>query len=433
MDTNTDIIKFPKKVSKALLVTVLCTSQMFTTMNFTILGSFYPVVAVNIGLTKTEVGIVFAVFHLMNICVGPFLGIMISRIGLRRLFLMSLIVSSAATFSFAFTILANSSRYFLWFSIIIRLIQGASEITMQCCCYTFVATSFDDNVSKIVGLVAISNGLGYTLGPFVGGFLYQYGGYMVTFITPSVITLLLLLIAVIITKAKESENTPHSKKVHISKMLRIPYTHISCSAVLMCAATNSLYDVGIPLYASKQFESTSSQIGLLFGALSFTFLVTGPIFGHLTDKTRLALEFVIVSIFIFILSSLLVGPANFLSLPRSFWITACGMAFAGIASAGIYVPTMELCLIGIREHGVEESLAVTAQVSSLLMTCNAAGAFFSPILSGYLMESYDFTQVATMFAVANLIVMILIILCKLLLKCRCETKDEAAAVLIHQR
>ncbi|CAM1327259.1 Uncharacterised protein g9451 [Pycnogonum litorale] len=173
MDSNTDIIKFPKKLSKALLVTVLCTSQMFTTMNFTILGSFYPVVAVNIGLTKTEVGIVFAVFHLMNICVGPFLGIMMSRIGMRRLFLMSLIVSSAATFSFAFTILANSSRYFLWFSIIIRLLQGASEITMQCCCYTFAATSFDDNVSKIVGLVAISNGLGYAVGPFVGGFIYQ--------------------------------------------------------------------------------------------------------------------------------------------------------------------------------------------------------------------------------------------------------------------
>ncbi|CAM1154066.1 Uncharacterised protein g11048 [Pycnogonum litorale] len=199
----------------------------------------------------------------------------------------------------------------------------------------------------------------------------------------------------------------------------------------MCAATNTLYDVGIPLYASEQFESTSSQIGLLFGALSFTFLVSSPIFGHLTDKTRMALEFVIVSIFLLILSSLLVGPANFLSLPRSIWITSSGMAFAGIACAGIYVPTMELCLIGIREHGIEESLAVTGQVSSLLMTSNAAGALFSPILSGYLMESYDFTQVATMFAIAKLIVLILIILWKILLKFRSPTQDEADAVLTH--
>ncbi|CAM1313242.1 Uncharacterised protein g6202 [Pycnogonum litorale] len=430
MDINIAKGKFSSKASKIMLMTVLCTGLIFCTMTFTVIAPFYPIVALEYGLTQAEVGLVFSVFHLANIIIGPFIGLLISKIGLRFLFLSCLFICSVATFCFAFTIKMNTVGQFYWFAVTIRIFQGVSAIGLQISSLTVATNTFPDDVSKFVGLLEIANGIGYAIAPFLGGLLYEVGGYMVPFIALSTANFLTFFISVMFTKTSEVErNDVHdiTQKRPTAEILTTTNVWISCLILFLYTASYTFFDIGLSQFVNSEFHKGSFETGIMFAVNSLTYAISGTMIGYIGDKTKKLFEILLFGIFLHIFSLLFLGPAYFLHLKTSIWASTFAIGLAGFAYAAMYIPTMDFILCGIREKGIHENVAVTGFISCLLMTSCAFGGFVSPLIGGQLLEMYDFREVCTIYALVNGIVVILLVFYFVFVKCKRVKRNDVAA------
>ena len=80
-------------------------------------------------------------------------------------------------------------------------------------CYTFVAQIFPDNIGSVLGILEIFVGLGLSVGPAIGGLLYDLGGYGLPFFFLGVVMLLTIpLNAYLLPSSELSEDPSNSSQ-----------------------------------------------------------------------------------------------------------------------------------------------------------------------------------------------------------------------------
>eukprot|EP01046_Picozoa_sp_COSAG06_P032877 COSAG06_NODE_3316_length_5512_cov_47.523924_3_plen_83_part_00 len=57
-----------------------------------------------------------------------------------------------------------------------------------------VTRRWPDDTGKVMGAAELAGGLSYALGPPTGGFLYQYGGFLMPFVIQGFLPLLFVVI-----------------------------------------------------------------------------------------------------------------------------------------------------------------------------------------------------------------------------------------------
>lgn len=137
-------------------------------VGFGIIIPLNPYLADKFGATPLDVGLLMGIYSLMQFLCAPFWGQLSDRIGRRPVILWSLLGAAAAHTAFGF---ATNFTGLIFARGLAGLFGGNISTAMA---YMADITSEKDR-SKGMGLVGAAFGLGFTLGPFIGGVFADIG------------------------------------------------------------------------------------------------------------------------------------------------------------------------------------------------------------------------------------------------------------------
>ena len=127
-----------------------------------------PYLAREFGATPTQVGLLMAIFSLMQFLFSPFWGSLSDRFGRRPIILISLVGTAVSHAAFGF-----SSE--LWQLFAARCFAGMFGGNISAAMAYMADITPKDKRSQSMGLIGAAFGLGFILGPLIGGLCAEVG------------------------------------------------------------------------------------------------------------------------------------------------------------------------------------------------------------------------------------------------------------------
>lgn len=314
-------------------------------------------------------GILLATMSVAQFFSGPILGGLSDQKGRRGLLLISLVLGVVGYGFCALGVWMRSIVVLIAARFVVGLAAGNGSIVNA----TVADVSTHANKAKHFGLVSMACGVGFTVGPFLGGKLSEYG-FEVPFIVAGCAILLNFVLVLLLFQEthlvrRNVKIKPHEGLYNLVKAFKTPGLRAIFFAVLFYCFGWSFFYEFIPVTWIADFAFDSGQIGYFYAygagiyALSSGLLIR-PIVGRFRQEP--VFFYTLVTLGIVILLALESG--------NSFWIW-------------IYLPIVNfLCalLFPTSSTIVSDASPSDAQGESLgiLQSVQAAAFAFSPLAAG---------------------------------------------------
>ena len=279
------------------------------------------------------------------------------------------------------------------FSRILDGITGGTDSTAQ----AYIADiSAPENRAKNFGLIGAAFGLGFILGPALGGFLAEISLTLPVFFTALLALFNAILGYVTLPESLTNENQQFFALKDLNPFAQIGNLLINKRLkVLLC--TNFIFTLAFTgftsifvLFLSRQFEWNPSQAGVIFIFVGVTStLVQGfllrsmlPIFGEV--KLTLAGLFSIIISFITIT---LIEPNSNLIYPLMY----LSMSFFSLGSS-LFVPSIK----GLISNQVSEK--EQGKTIGATQSCKSLATIVGPVLAGF---TFDYFGIISPFYTAS--------------------------------
>lgn len=165
-------------------------------ISFSLLLPVLPYYATTLGATATEVGMLTGLYALCQFVGAPLIGRLSDSVGRKPMFLVDI------TGNFiGFLVLASASS--LWMLFLARFIAGcvAANIPVAQAYISDVTTK--DQRSAALGLIGAAFGLGFTIGPAVGGILSKNGYVLPALVSAGLCAANFALIALFLPESRK--------------------------------------------------------------------------------------------------------------------------------------------------------------------------------------------------------------------------------------
>ncbi|MBL8630776.1 MAG: MFS transporter [Rhodospirillaceae bacterium] len=238
-------------------------------MGTSLLAPLIPFYAARLGLTPEYITVIIGFYALCQFVAAPMWGQISDRYGRKPV----LLITSAGS-CFAFLLLAYADS--VWVLILSRAIGGicAGNLATAYAYVTDVTTP--ENRASGMGKVGAAFGLGFVLGPALGGFLAGGENLMnVNFLAPalgaaSIAALAFLCALFFLTESRKIAADQPKRKTSLNPLGRfdvVAGNHglllvLILSFILLLAS--SVREATIALWAHDQFALSSKQLGFLF-------------------------------------------------------------------------------------------------------------------------------------------------------------------------
>lgn len=260
--------------SRALLVVAL--TIFVDAFIFGIIVPVLPIYSEGLGFSSFQLGVLFSVYSVALLLLSIPIGIISDRYGKKRVMVAGMSGLAITTICFAF------STTFITL-LTTRLLQGVAAAVTWVVGPALVADMYPPRErGGKMGLAMAGNNFGFLVGPAVGGFLYDWGGYRAPFFTAAVIVVLVLVAIVLIIKEPARGDLP--EKTNLPMLLRNQTLLVSGGVILVASIGFGFIDPLLPGYLHGKFAATPLIIGIMFGAISATSIIAQPLFGALSDK-----------------------------------------------------------------------------------------------------------------------------------------------------
>ncbi len=210
-------------------------------LGFGIVLPLLPLYAKDFGVSGAQIGILLASFSAMQFLFAPVWGRLSDRYGRRPLLMLGLAGSVASYTLFAF---ATSYSMLLW-SRVAAGVFGATIGTAQA--YIADVTGHADR-GKQMALIGAAFGVGFTIGPAIGGLSHAYLGAMAPGLIAAGFSLLALLMAWKKLPEPERHVEGEERKLFDSKALRHAFATKTLPLILLLSA--------IATFCFANFEGT---------------------------------------------------------------------------------------------------------------------------------------------------------------------------------
>ncbi len=337
---------------------VIFLTVLIDLIGFGIVIPLLPFYALSFGATSWQIGFLVSSFSLMQFIFNPVWGRISDKIGRRPVILISVFGSFLSYLIFA---LANSLSV-LFVSRMLAGLMGANIATAQA--YIADITPPEER-AKGMGIVGAGFGIGFVVGPFIGGILSKFG-YTVPILFASGLSFLNFILAYKFLPESRKHRKVEARKLSygssIRKILSDRLLLFFYFAFFVITFGISLNYVVFPLFTKDMFKFDASHNGLLFGYIGMMGVFTqGYLIGKITRRVR---EEVVLIAGTFIMALGLTGII-FSSIFLKFLISVTFFTFG----SGITTPTV-LSLISRRANpdiqgvtlGFGQSLSSLARV-----------------------------------------------------------------------
>jgi len=392
---------------KMLALVCINASNMACHSVYSVLASFFPQAAHAKGLTAEPIGLVFAIFAAVVFVSAPLAAPMLSQHGKRQIYVAGLATVSSATIAFAFADHIDNPTAYLWWCILLRCVQGFGSALEETAAYALIAEIDPEAVSFNLGVTEISTGLGYMIGPTVGGFLFSVGGFALPFVAIGVALLpaiLLILWIVPDDRLTGRQQAAAREELAASTPMRHLLARPQIFAIALTAILgNSDYAFLEPTLAGhvESIATSSTAVGMLFSVTSLTYTLAAPLMGWLSHKDKMGPRNVIIlGIALQAAGFLLIGPSPLLPLAHRAeeamsLSVLCGALFLfGLGEAMSMTPLMEDMMLSCVDRKDD---AINA-LSALMTSCFSLGQMIGPLIGSFMAARLGFRWASTLLA-----------------------------------
>jgi multidrug resistance protein len=241
-----------------------------------------PYYAERLGAGGLGFGALLAVYSAMQFIATQVLGRLSDRYGRRPLLLVTVLFSGLG-----YLIFAAAGTY--WILFLARMISGFSGGNISVAqAYVADVTSPADR-SKGMGAIGAAFGLGFIVGPALGGLAGSYGGPS----APAWVAVALCLINLVSAYFILPESLPPERRSHrrlfdlghLTDAVRRPQLQALMTFFCVMPLAFAGYTVALPLYAGARFGWHERELGWFFTIVGFiAALVQGYLFGRIVKK-----------------------------------------------------------------------------------------------------------------------------------------------------
>lgn len=229
-------------------------------------GMLFPVLArysEDLGATPTEAGLLVASFSLAQLVVSPFSGRLSDRVGRKPVLVASLVGTAIGSL---LTGLADS----LWVLFLARLLDGASGASVSVAQASVVDVAPPDQRARLLGLLGAAFGVGFALGPAIGGIAALVDHRLPFFIAAAIAG----VNAVVAVRRLPETNPRHlpAPIVEEARPARRGFAGLLLSSFLGLVAF-SAFEATFSLLADERFELTESATYAVFFAIGIVLVV----------------------------------------------------------------------------------------------------------------------------------------------------------------
>lgn len=366
---------------------VLMLTVFIDLLGFGIVVPFLAIYARQYGASGWTIGVVLAVYSLMQFFFSPVWGRLSDRVGRRPVLMISLAGSCLGYLLFSFA----QSLMLIFVARMIAGIAAANIGTAQA--YVADATT-PENRAKGMGLIGAAFGLGFIFGPPLGGLLSHVGGKMgyhqnllpgLTASTLSLVALAVATFALPESKAPDAAIRTGLPPQFDPKMWRYVASNkpllLSFAAIFLIILAFAGMEPLVALHGPAAFGFKTMDLGFLFMFMGIIVaVIQGGIIGRLTKRFGERKTAIIGAV------SLSVGLLAVPSMSIVAWLYAA--AFFIAVGQGLSYPSLTSVVTRVSPQqelggmlGMQSALASLARVlgpiyAGALYDRSAAGAFY---------------------------------------------------------
>jgi MFS transporter, ACDE family, multidrug resistance protein len=352
-------------VSKFLIV-ILGFVAFVTSFGAHIVAVNLPVYAKQVGAGLALIGVLIAIYDFAEIFAKPVFGWIADRRGLKATMQVGIAFFSLA--SVAYLLVPPQLL------IVIRFLQGLGAAALSITSAALVAEYFKDGRGAAFGVYNALKGLGYVVGPTIGGAIVWKFNFAMIFVASFAAGALALFLSLLLPKTSarsEFDDTDGDfSPRQIIATLREPKFLVWYAVIVV-----NMFMVGIlfgflPVYVSS-LGYNQLKNGFVLAAATASYLLIQPLAGYVADRfdpARVALGSLVLSVF-----SLAVIPFT------SGAVLLCTVVIGGIGVGSVWTNT-DTIVSNLAEEG------------RLAATLGAAGSFkelgdmLGPLLIGVLSQ-----------------------------------------------
>ncbi len=343
---------------------------MFLVMvGFGIIIPVLPFYAEELGASPTQLGLLMAVYSLMQLLFAPMWGRISDRVGRKPVIMIGIL-----GLSLSFFLMAVSSQ--LWMLFAARIVGGFLSAANMPTIMAYVADiTTEEDRGKGMGVIGASIGLGFILGPAIGGVFSKTSLSMPFYIAgaSSLLTLILVWLVLKESLPPESRGGQTIQKTSLKHSLSVS---ISILYVLQLFVSVSLagLEATFAYFAAEEAGIGTVELGYLFMIMGLAgAFVQGGLVGKLTKKFG---EGFVIQIGITI-SALGFG---LILLIDSFVTAAVFLTIFGVGN-GIIRPSVSALL-------TKKSTTGYGSTTGLLSSFDSLGRIIGPPLGGWLFSIF---------------------------------------------
>jgi len=384
---------------------------------YSVLASFFPQEAKNKGMSDDGVGFVFAVFAGIIFVFSPFAGRLMSRHGKVWVYIWGISLVSVSTICFSAATLFPAGVPFAAWCLAMRITQGFGAALEETAMYSIIADLDPDRVTLYLGICEISTGLGYMIGPPLGGFLFAAGGFSMPFIVLGLAVApaaLLLYSYVPPDSYRLSKGEQSTGEVGMRTLLGSPQVMIMAVSAMLANSDYAFLEPTLGEHASAiGIASTPDQIGMLFSVAMTSYTLSCPVIGVVAKRENFGPRPVIVcGLMLQLLGFLIIGPSPLLRLegrPSMGQMVVSLVAF-GVGEAMSMTPVMDDMMHSCGTHAEE----YVNGLSALMASAFSLGQMVGPLIGSGLTQRMGFEWACTFMGFILLLHIIAIFLVDLL-------------------
>ncbi|XP_057380318.1 MFS-type transporter SLC18B1-like [Daphnia carinata] len=386
---------------------LVCAVYFFCYSAISMLSPFFLKIAVLHNISTSTYGLIFSIHPAVVFCTSPFIGHITPSLGPKFTFISGVFLCGSCNVLFGTLEYVQDDTQFTVLCFIIRGLGAVGAAAFSTAGATYVANMFPDKVSVIMGTLETCIGLGFSIGPLIGGALFTLGGFQLPFyVMGSVMLLTLPFTFHILPKMGHINNNGH----HGTKLLtifKIPAASIVC---LVIVVSSSAWSVLEPTLVIHMEQLAPMRLGLLFLVTSFSYAIFSPFWGWLVGKYDHENLMMIVGLSATAISLLLLGPSPVLpELPKLLWLDILSLFLIGVFVAMAYVPTYQALLGYAIQVGCNTELSTYSAIAGLWASMYSLGEVLGPCVGSIIVDVYDFPMAMTTFGLLNLAVALLLL------------------------
>ncbi|KAI7686519.1 MFS-type transporter SLC18B1 [Sarcoptes scabiei] len=374
--------------NKHLILICLAFISFTAMLAMAIIAPFFPTESAKKGMRESVNGLVFSVYAMVFMICSPIISLMIPIVGTKLTLILGIFIAGTSNILFGLLDRIDDLQTFTLFCFLVRTFEAIGGTAFSTATYTILMQEFPNNIGTAFSIVETSVGLGLSLGPAIGGFLYSIDGYELPFFILGALMLINIPLCLVIIRDSKNCATIKSPLKAYFKLLNLKMI-INSGIIVIAAQLLSFLDPTVEPHLRKLGLGTH-YVSLVFLVLSATYTLSSPFIGWISSSIENKFKIMSIGLMLLAVEFFFLGPSNFLHLETSFVQITIIMALIGISYSLAFIPTFENMIELSIKNGFPNDITTYSLVSGLWTAFCSLGEILGPIFGGFLTENFGF-------------------------------------------